>query len=204
MDHALTALRAALGDRAREGERLAPHTTFRIGGPADLFAEARTIEDLVAFAKACREHGVPFFVLGKGSNLLVLDGGIRGLVVENRCGAFELHVTNTEQAVLNVESGASLPGTANRLARQGWSGLEWAIGVPATFGGALVGNAGAHGGSIGDNVRSVTALDAGGAVRRLHKNECGFEYRSSCFRRSGQVVLSAEFELRRDDPKLCI
>jgi len=186
-------------------EPLAPHTTFRAGGPADLFVEAKTISKLVEYVRLARQHGVPVFILGNGSNILVRDGGIRGLVIENHCNEFALDLKNPERALLTAESGASLPGIANRLARQGWSGLEWAIGVPGTVGGAVVGNAGAHGGAIADNVIAVSILDAAGARQQLPKTECAFGYRTSRFKRSkGEIVLRAEFEMRRDDPPACI
>jgi UDP-N-acetylmuramate dehydrogenase len=201
----LANLRAALGTRVRVGERLAPHTTFRVGGPADLFVEARTIIELVEFVRLARLHRAPFFILGNGSNILVLDGGIRGLVIDNHCDDVTLDVTNSEKAIANVESGASLPGVANRLARQGWSGLEWAIGVPGTIGGAVVGNAGAHGGAIADNLIAAEILDANDATLRLPKTDCAFEYRASRFKHSkSEVVLRAEFEMTRDDPAACI
>ena len=199
MDSRIHDLRDALGSRARTDEPLAPHTTFRVGGPADVFVEARTMDDLVNFVRLARQHGVSFFILGNGSNLLVRDGGIRGLVIENHCDQFSLDATT---AILAAESGASLPGMANRLARQGWSGLEWAIGVPGTLGGAVVGNAGAHGGSIADNLVAVTILDANGVTRRLPKTDCAFAYRASRFKRDPrEVVLSAEFAMRRDEPQ---
>ncbi len=195
-------LRDALGSRARTDASLAPHTTFRVGGPAELFVEARTIDDLVNYVRLARQHGVSFFILGNGSNLLVRDGGVRGLVIENHCDRFSLDAT---AAILTAESGASLPGIANRLARQGWSGLEWAIGVPGTMGGAVVGNAGAHGGSIADNLVAVTILDVDGARRRLPETDCAFDYRTSRFKRDPrEVVLSAEFAMQRDDPPACI
>lgn len=205
MDKRLVDLRAALGARAKAGEPLAQHTTFRVGGPAELFVEAKTIHDLIELVRLARQHDIPFFILGNGSNILVRDGGIRGLVIENHGDAFELNVTNSERAILHAESGAALPGLANRLARQGWSGLEWAIGVPGTIGGAVVGNAGAHGGSVADNLLNVTILDAEGAARQLPKTECAFDYRTSRFKRGArEVILSAEFEMKRDDPLACI
>jgi len=205
VEKSLASLQAALGRRARVDERLAPHTTFRVGGPADLFVGAKTIPELVEFVRLAREHGIPFFILGNGSNILMLDGGIRGLVIENHCDYFSLNVTNSDTAILTAESGASLPGLANRLARQGWSGLEWAIGVPGTIGGAVAGNAGAHGSSIGDNLLGVTILDAEGATQRLPKTECAFDYRTSRFKRNkSEIVLSAEFAMRRDRPDACI
>ena len=205
MEASLAGLRAALGARVREGEPLAAHTTLRVGGPAELFVEAKKILELVEFVRLARLHGVPSFVLGNGSNILVRDGGMRGLVIENHCDDITLNVINSEKAILSAESGAALPGVANRLARQGWSGLEWAIGVPGTLGGAVVGNAGAHGGAIADNLVAVEILDAQGATRRLPKTECAFEYRASRFKRSkSEIVLRAEFEMKRDDPAACV
>ena len=178
---------------------------MRVGGPADLFVEAKTIAELVEFVRLARQYGVSFFILGNGSNILVLDGGIRGLVIENHSDSFALNVINSEQAILNAESGASLPGVANRLARQGWSGLEWAIGVPGTLGGAVAGNAGAHGGAIADRVIAVAILDANSETRELPKTDCAFEYRTSRFKHSkSEIVLRAEFEMTRDDPAACI
>ena len=202
MEARLASLRDTFGARARIDEPLAPRTTFRVGGPADLLVEARTIDELIEFVRLARAHQVPIFILGNGSNVLVRDGGIRGLVIENHCDHFALNVTNS---ILHVESGASLPGIANRLARQGMSGLEWAIGVPGTLGGAVVGNAGAHGGCIADNLIKVKILDAAGATRELPKIDCAFEYRSSRFKRAkDEIVLSADFQLKRDDPQACI
>ncbi len=201
----LASLRAALGERVRVNEPLAPRTTFRIGGSADLMVEVQSLADLVECVRLARQHDAPVFILGNGSNLLVRDGGMRGLVIENHCDQFWLDLTQPGRANLHVESGASLPGIANRLARQGWSGLEWAIGVPGTIGGAIVGNAGAHSGCIADNLLSVLILDAQGATRELPKTELAFDYRASRFKRArGEIVLSAIFELKRDDPPTCI
>ncbi len=202
---ALYELRAAFDNRARANELLARHTTFRVGGAADLFIEAKTTVELVDYVRLARQHDVPVFILGNGSNILVLDGGIRGLVIENHCNQFSLNISNSDNAILTAESGAALPGLANRFGREGWAGLEWAIGVPGTIGGAVAGNAGAHGGSIADNLLGVTILDAAGAMRRLPKTDCAFGYRTSRFKNSQrEVILSAEFELRREDPAECL
>ncbi|MCX7837935.1 MAG: UDP-N-acetylmuramate dehydrogenase [Anaerolineae bacterium] len=194
-----------LGARVLTNEPLAPHTTFRIGGPADFFITVQTVDELVAIVQRARQAQIPLFVLGNGSNILVSDRGFRGLVIENRCAQFAFTEIDATRARLAVESGAMLPGLANRLARQGWSGLEWAIGVPGTIGGAIVGNAGAHGACIADNVMRVTILDARGAMRELHKTELAFAYRTSRFKHvRDEIVLRAELELRRDDPSACI
>lgn len=201
----MDALRAALGERAKVNEPLAARTTFRIGGPADLLIEARTIPELITSVRLARQFGVVTFILGNGSNILVRDAGFRGLVIENRCAQFWLDVAERGKAMLHVESGAALPNIANRMARQGWCGLDWAIGVPGTIGGAVVGNAGAHGACIADNVVKVSILDANNAVRELPKTELQFDYRTSRFKRvKNEIVLSADFELTRDDPQLCI
>jgi UDP-N-acetylmuramate dehydrogenase len=198
-------LRAGLGERAKVNEPLAPRTTFRIGGPADLLIEANAVPELIDFARLAQRFDVPVFILGNGSNLLVLDGGIRGLVIEDHCEQFFLDVNSQGRAKLHVECGASLPGLANRMARQGWSGLEWAIGVPGTLGGAIVGNAGAHDRCIADNILTVSILDQDSLVRELPKTELAFDYRTSRFKQTtGEIVLSADLELVRDDPQVCI
>lgn len=194
----------AFRSRLLLNEPLAAHTTFRIGGPADFFAVAQTLDELIELVRRARQHQIPFFVLGNGSNILVRDGGFRGLVIENHCRDFSLAV-EAERAVLRVESGAVLPGLANQLARQGWAGLEWGIGVPGTIGGAVVGNAGAHGARIADNLIRVTILDADSVIRELPKSELAFAYRASRFKHArDEIVLRAEFELTRDDPRACI
>ncbi len=204
MNERLANLRVALGERAKANEPLARHTTLRIGGSADLLVEAKTISELADFVRVAQQHAVPVFILGNGSNILVLDGGIRALVIENHADNFSLNVTKPDIAILTAESGVSLPGVANRLARQGWSGLEWAIGVPGTLGGAVVGNAGAHGGCLADSLLSVSILDAKGARCELPKAECAFGYRTSRFKEhKSEIVLSADLKLERDDPQAC-
>lgn len=190
-----------LGGQASPNEPLARHTAFRIGGPAELFAQAQTIDELVRFVQLAQQHHVPFFILGNGSNVLVLDGGIRGLVIENHCDHYQLDILDDQRAVLKAESGGTLPGLANRLARDGWAGLEWAIGVPGTIGGAVIGNAGAHGACIADTLLRVTVLDIAGERRELPKSEMGFAYRSSRLKQErNAAILSAEFEMTRADP----
>lgn len=205
MGQGLSSLRLAISEKASENEPLARHTTFRIGGPADLWVEAKQISELVNWVEQARRNAVPVFVLGNGSNVLVLDKGIRGLVIENHCDGVELKVPHPDRAVLRAESGASLPLVANRLARQGWSGLEWAIGIPGTIGGAVVGNAGAHGGSMADRLLVAAVLDANGTVHELPKTELRFGYRQSRFKHSRrEIILAADFELNRADSGGCI
>ncbi|MBI3913136.1 MAG: UDP-N-acetylmuramate dehydrogenase [Chloroflexi bacterium] len=191
--------------RAKSNEPLAPHTTLRIGGPADLFVRVDRIADFVQTVQLARQLAIPIFILGNGSNILVRDGGVRGLVIENHCDQSSLAPNGPSRAIMRAESGASLPGLANRFAREGWSGLEWGIGVPGTIGGAVASNAGAHNGCIADILQRVSILDSQGSTRELPKNDLAFAYRASRFKgKRDEIILSAEFELRRDEPAVCI
>ncbi|MGE5141556.1 MAG: UDP-N-acetylmuramate dehydrogenase [Rudaea sp.] len=198
-------LPSELAARICEQEPLARHTTFRIGGPADLFLRVDTRDELIEAVAAARASGLPWFILGNGSNILVADSGIRGLVIENHADEYGTREEG-DRLVLAAESGASLPGLANRLARQGWSGLEWAIGVPSTIGAAVVGNAGAHGSSISANLSRGEVLGATGEVEWWPNEAFEFAYRSSRLKKKpgSGVVLQAEFVLSHDDPAACI
>lgn len=187
-------------------EPMAPHTSLRVGGPADLFVQALTLEHLMGWVTLARDYDVVPLILGRGSNVLVSDAGIRGVVIENNCGAYELRVHGNnggQSATLYAESGASLPGLAYRTARQGWAGLEWAIGIPASVGAAVVNNAGAHDGDTAHALIQTTILGEGGSVYRATPDTLGFSYRRSRLKgnRCREVVLSAEFALHRDDPR---
>jgi UDP-N-acetylmuramate dehydrogenase len=195
--------------RISQNEVLARHTTFRIGGPADYFVQVDSRGELIEAVAWGRRKNLDIFILGNGSNILVSDAGIRGMVIENHADAVHEIVTNEgsrDKLVVVAESGASLPGLANRLARQGWSGLEWAIGVPATVGAAVVTNAGAHGGAIGDSLLRAEILDSDQVIRWWKRDELQYDYRKSFLKeRAGKyVVLRAELELRREDPTHCI
>ncbi len=201
----LDALAAALDGlgELRRAEPLARHTTFGIGGPADLYFKAASREALAGAARAAREHGVPLFVLGSGSNLLVGDGGVRGLVIENNARRLDEPVAGDGSSVrLAGESGASFAATARRLCRDGYWGLEWAVGIPGTLGGAVVYNAGAYGGCLADVLSSIDVLEPDGGERRIAAAELKLEYRGSVFTRGllkDRVILSLAFELRRGD-----
>jgi UDP-N-acetylmuramate dehydrogenase len=193
--HNLGDIVATLGDRVLVNEPMSLHTSFRIGGPADLYAVATSAQELVELVSLAREHDVPYLSIGQGTNVLVADEGIRGLVIEN--GGREVWFENG--AVLYAESGALLRDLARESARRGLGGLEWAVGIPGSVGGAIVGNAGAYGGYVGDVARKVTMLAADGTVRELSAKEMGFGYRTSRFKGTQgrqEVILSAEFALR--------
>lgn len=195
-------LRAVLDDRLRTGEPMAMHTTFHIGGPAELFVTGENLDSLRQIVTSAQRLGVPYFLLGGGSNILVSDRGIRGLVIENRAQGARFEKRGTE-ATLHAASGVPISRLARQAARQGLSGLEWAAGIPGTVGGAVVGNAGAYGVFVADNLQRVTVLDTHGQQRAYRAEELEFGYRTSRFKRQetggrGQeIILSAEFWLVR-------
>jgi len=183
-------------------EALSRHTTFGIGGPADVFVTVRNARELAAAVIAARESGAPVFVLGAGSNILVGDLGIRGVVINNEARGIEGPRELAGEYVLRAESGVAFATLARNLAKAGYGGVEWACGIPGTLGGAAVYNAGAYGGCLADVLRGVTVLDAEGRERELSAAELGLRYRSSVFTRgelAGTVVLSVEITVTPAD-----
>jgi UDP-N-acetylmuramate dehydrogenase len=173
------------------------HTSFHIGGPADLYAIATSAHELVELVSLARKHDIPYFIIGRATNILVADKGIRGLVIEN--GGQE--ICFEDDVVLYAESGVLLENLARESARRGLGGLEWAVGIPGSAGGAIVGNAGAYGGYISDVARRVTVLATDGTAHELSAKEMGFAYRTSRFKGQmakgeQEVILAAEFMLR--------
>lgn len=183
----------------RRNERLARHTTFGVGGPADLFLTVRTAGALARATDAAHQAGVPKFVLGSGSNILVADAGIRGLVLDNRARA-----ESADGLVYRVESGASFAAFARKMCRLGLEGMTWAVGIPGTIGGAVVYNAGAYGGCLADVLRRVRLQLPGHGDQWVDAAELGLVYRGSAFTRrelEGKAVLEAEVELSDGDAK---
>lgn len=188
----------------RRDEPLARHTTFGIGGPADVFVTANDVEQLARIVQVCREHDAPIFILGSGSNILVGDGGIRGVVIDNRARAIQGPEPDGRGGfVCRAESGVSFAALARGLARQGYAGLEWASGIPGTLGGAVVYNAGAYGGCLADVLRSIIVVNGTGATKQVPAEDLDLVYRGSAFTRGrygDRVVLAAEFTLWPGDP----
>ncbi len=191
----------AAGFRGRilPGEPLAAHTTWQMGGPAELLAVPAGVEDLVLAVAWAGKEAIPWRVLGNGSNLLVADAGVPGLVLQVRK---VLDGIRREGDRLHAGAGASFPALANRAAAEGLSGLEFAAGIPGTVGGAIVMNAGWHEHETGRVVDSVEVLEADGQVRRLPGDACAFGYRTSRFRARNGVVLAAVFRLQPADPAI--
>ncbi len=173
-------------------ESLSAHTYFRIGGPAQFFATPDSIEELQRLAAWAAEEALPLRVLGGGSNVLVADAGVSGLVVSLREACSDVEI---QGAALSVGAAVMLPSLARTAAERGLGGLEFAIGIPGSIGGALQSNAGiGDGREIGALVRTVDVL-ADAEVRTLNARELSFGYRQSSLRESGAVVLGAMLEL---------
>ena len=199
IDERLARLDALAAERGISLERdvpLAPMTTLRVGGPADRIASPETVYDLVDLLALTAEASVPAFLLGKGSDLVVADAGIRGLVIRVRAAGISVAGTT-----VHAEAGASMTALAKRSAREGLAGFDWAISIPGTFGGAVWANAGAHDGEMAQVLGSVEVFDPhDGRRRTLRPAECGFGYRDSRFKHGPEVVLGGTIELEPGDP----
>ena len=170
------------------GERLAPHTSLRIGGPADYFLRVATEKDLVGAIQVAREHELPVFVMGGGTNLLVADEGIRGLVLHN--GWRE---TSVEGTTIGASSGTELAHVAAVAAKAGIVGLEWMATVPGTVGGAVHGNAGAFGSETADVLVDAELMDLNGDAWRVPADELGYAYRTSKLQGTPTICVRARF-----------
>ncbi len=190
-------LRAACGERLRTAFPIAPITTFRIGGPAALYLEAESEEDLAAVSRALRETDIGFVVLGKGSNVLVSDRGFDGLVV--RLGRAFRWVTRSGDR-LTAGGAMPLPALAGVSLSHGLAGLEWGVAIPASFGGAVRMNAGAHGGALADVLETIGLFDLMlGEPITMPADDAGFGYRCSALP-DGGVVVRATVRLEPGDP----
>ncbi len=196
MENLCQMLRVALpGLDALENEPMSRHCSFRIGGAAAAFCRVSDEAQLSALLALLRREGVPYTVIGRGSNLLVSDGGFPGAVVQLADAPASLR---REGDCVSAWAGVTLARLAVFAREQGLAGLEFAHGIPGSLGGGILMNAGAYGGEMKDVVVSVRYLDAAGAVRET--TEPGFAYRHSRFSDSGEIVLGAALRLRPDAP----
>jgi len=188
-------LYAKLGDKVKENVSLAPYTSARIGGPADIFITADTAAELGRIVKLLWKQEMPFTLLGGGSNVLVSDKGVRGVVLLNRAKGVKFHTG--DQPTVTVESGVIFSNLANRCASKGFASLEWAATVPGTIGGAVYGNAGAFGGDMTGNLISTELLTENGK-ETFTVEQMGYGYRTSVLKRRElkAIVLSAELALK--------
>lgn len=175
----------------RKEEPMSRHTTFRIGGPADYFV-CPGRDEITQVLHIAAKHAIPVTVIGNGSNLLVGDKGIRGLVIE--IGAAMNTITVTQERIV-AGAGALLSQVAAKAAAAGLGGMEFAAGIPGSIGGAVTMNAGAYGGEMKDILTGVTVLTADGEIRTLDVSEMDLSYRHSCVPEKQYIVLEAEMKL---------
>ena len=180
----------------RRDEALARHSQFGIGGPADLFLRIDDVAAVSELAAGCTEHGTPLTVLGAGSNALILDGGVRGLVL--RLMDRSLAVAD---GIATLAAGTMLPRAALDLAAGGWAGMEWGIGVPGSCGASIWGNAGAFGSDVEHSLIECEVVAPDGGTRWIAAADCAFGYRDSRFKRDlrGHVVVRGRFTVAADD-----
>ena len=198
MSQLIEALSAIAGShQILENEPMSRHTTFRVGGPADVLFLPESEEQLLQALSIAREAGVPCFVIGNGSNLVVKDGGIRGLVIALGEGMAAIARAGE---TLTAWAGASLARVSAYAQASGLSGLEFASGIPGTLGGGCAMNAGAYGGQLSDVLVDARVL-LDGEVRTLTVEEMQMGYRTSLPLRRGGIVISARFALTPDDPE---
>jgi len=179
----------------RQEVNLSAFTTWKVGGPAEWFAEPGDQAELIALAAWAHGQGLPLRCIGAGSNLLIADAGVPGLTLCNR--RLQGSRLEAHSGLVEAEAGEPIPTLARKAARLGLSGLEWAVGIPGTVGGAVVMNAGAQGGCTADWLVSVRVLDPSrpGAPFELQGHELDFAYRHSRLQAESWIVLSATFRL---------
>ena len=177
-------------------EPMSRHTTFRVGGPADFFVTPKAKEEVRDVIRICKEAGMPYYIVGNGSNLLVSDAGYRGVIVQIYK---EMNEVKVEGDLVKAQAGALLSGIAAKALGAELSGFEFASGIPGTIGGACVMNAGAYGGEMKDVLEFVTVLTGEGKIIELGRNELELGYRTSVIAKKGYIVLGAVLKLERGD-----
>ncbi|HEY2880984.1 MAG TPA: UDP-N-acetylmuramate dehydrogenase [Pirellulales bacterium] len=181
----------------RSHEPLAPHTWMGIGGPAQYFAEPRSVDELQSLLRRAADEGLTVRLLGGGSNLLVRDEGVTGLVIRLTAAAFNQIQVNKQS--ITAGGGARLGHVVSTAVRSGLAGLETLVGIPGTIGGALHGNAGSHGGDIGQWTCQAEVLTRNGEIIQREREELVFAYRHSSL--DELVILQAQFQLETEDPQ---
>ncbi|MDP4738002.1 MAG: UDP-N-acetylmuramate dehydrogenase [Cyanobium sp. MAG_216] len=179
----------------RQGVGLQPFTTWKVGGPAEWFAEPGEVDELVSLAAWAQAQGLSLRCIGAGSNLLIADSGLPGLTICNR--RLQGSRLDAASGLVEAEAGEPIPTLARKAARLGLSGLEWAVGIPGTVGGAVVMNAGAQGGCTAEWLHSVRLLDPANPAKpfELKARELDFAYRHSRLQAEAWIVLAATFQL---------
>lgn len=177
-------------------EPMAKHTSFKIGGPADVFIKVDNIEELKETLDLSKKNQIPLTIIGNGSNLLVTDKGIRGITAKLNLKDIEIKNENNKQ-IIKVDAGVPVGLLAQKLLKEEITGFEELSGIPGTIGGAVIMNAGAHGKELKDILKKVTAMDYNGNIYEFTNEECQFSYRNSRFQKEKHIILQATLELEK-------
>lgn len=199
----LQEMEQTFGERLRQGVSLAPYSSSLIGGPADFLIEVHSAEDLADRVRRLLSIGMPFRILGAGSNVLISDRGVRGAIILNRAKDV-MFLESEEGPLAKAESGASLGILCRRAVERNWSGMEWAATIPGTVGGAVVGNAGAHGGDIAGCLQVAEILQQNGEIEQWPVRRFEYRYRDSWLKQHpGRAsVLTATFAFKKTSPNM--
>lgn len=170
------------------------YTSFKIGGNAEVLINIEKIEELQEIIKMAKQEEINLFILGNGSNLLVSDEGIKGIVLKIEIKKFEI---DEEKNIITIGAGNKLGEIAQKLLQKEIAGFEFAAGIPGTIGGAIRMNAGAHGSEMKDIVKTITYIDMEGKINKITNSEAEFEYRNSIFSRNNYIITEVEIELNK-------
>lgn len=176
-------------------EPMKNHTSFKVGGPVDILITPTSYEQVSDLIKLCASYNVNYFIIGNGSNLLVKDGGIKGVVIK----LLNLNKIECNDLEISAQAGVSLTSVSMRALRESLTGLEFACGIPGSIGGALAMNAGAYNGEIAQVIKSAIVIDKEGNIKQLDKKQLELGYRTSAILKNDYIVLEATFKLENGD-----
>jgi len=176
-------------------EPMKNHTSFKVGGPVDILVNPENYKQVVDIINLCKEDNVPYYIIGNGTNLLIKDGGIRGVVIK----LCKLNEITLEQDRLIAKSGALLKDVSDIALKQGLTGFEFACGIPGSIGGAVAMNAGAYNGEISNVIENAKVIDNDGKIRVLNKDELELGYRMSSILKHGYTVIEVTFKLQKGE-----
>lgn len=184
-------------EKIKQNEPMKNHTTFKIGGPADFFIKVTSIKELKLIMEFAKDENIPITIVGNGSNLLVTDKGIRGLVIKLELKGIKINEKDKEHIEIVVDSGVPMGLLAQKLSKAGMTGFEELSGIPGTIGGAILMDAGAYGREIKDIVIEVTTLDPNGDLKTFSNEQSEFSYRKSKFSNSNYIILQTKLALKK-------
>lgn len=188
-------------ERIKQNELMKTHTSFKIGGPAEFFIKINTLEELKKVLEICKNNKIQLTLIGNGSNLLILDKGIKGIVIKLELKQIQITNIEDKKVEITVENGVPLGLLAQKLLKEEITGFEELSGIPGTIGGAVVMNAGAHKKEMKDIVTEVVAIDYDGNIHTFSNEESEFEYRKSKFSKGEYIILQVKLSLEKGNQK---